>query len=254
VRLRAVYSDLDGTMLEPDGSVRPEVLVEIAALTLAGAPVCPVTSKTAAELRVLRGQLGLAAPAGFENGAGVLLPDGAEWLHPDAVSLEALRALATALREATGAPLHTIDELGDDRLSELTGLTGLALATARDRRASLPLVVAREWDAILRDALPSHPRVRLIRGNRFLHLQGRHDKASVLPDLERLLQAGEGPTVASGDSPNDIGLLAAADIAVIVPSRAGPDPDLLHAHPDAVVAPYPHGIGWAATMRALREE
>lgn len=252
MRLRAVYSDLDGTMLEPDGSVVPEVLEEIAALTLAGVPVFPVTSKTVAELRVLRGELGLATAAGFENGAGVLLPDGSLWLHPDAVATAELHAVADQLRGATDARLLTIDELTDDELTELTGLTGLALATARDRRATLPLIVPRDADPSLRRALPTRPRVRLIRGNRFLHLQGLHDKASVVPQLERLLPAGEGRTIACGDSPNDVDLLAAADIAVIVPSRVGPDPELVRAHPNAVIAEHPHGAGWAAALRALR--
>jgi mannosyl-3-phosphoglycerate phosphatase len=251
VRLRAVFSDLDGTMLEPDGSVVPEVLDEIAALMLAGVAVCPVTSKTVAELRVLREKLGLTAPAGFENGAGVLLADGSIWLHPNAVTVTELRVVAEALRRATDIGLCSIDELTDDELTELTGLTGLALATARDRRATLPLVVPREKDPSLREALPARPRVRLIRGNRFLHLQGLHDKASVVPHLERLLPPGGGRTVACGDSPNDVGLLAAADIAVIVPSRVGPDPDLLRAHPAALIAAGPHGAGWAAALREL---
>ena len=65
MKLRVVFSDLDGTMLEPDGSVREEVLAQVARLVRLGVPVCPVTSKTAAELRLLVARLGLAGPSGF---------------------------------------------------------------------------------------------------------------------------------------------------------------------------------------------
>lgn len=251
--LRAVYSDLDGTMLEPDGSVREEVARQVARLTRLGVPVCAVTSKTAAELQLLIVRLGLGGPSGFENGAGVLLADGRISLQPSAVPLAALRSVAERLRLQTDAPLRTFEELEDGELRRLTGLSGPALAAARERYATLPLVVDEQWDDAVAAALPSEPRVRVLRGNRFLHLQGMHDKVSVLPLIERHLPPGVGTIVACGDSPNDAALLAGADVAVIVPSAAGPHPVLRAARPDAVVAPLPHGAGWAAALEDLLE-
>jgi len=253
MRLRAVFSDLDGTMLEPDGTVRDEVVAAVAHLQRLGTPVCAVTSKTAAELRPLVARLGLAGPSGFENGAGVLFDDGRVSLHPEAVPAAALRVVAVALRSGTGAPLRTFDELDDGELGALTGLSAGALAAARERHATLPLVVDEAWDERLAAALPAVPPLRVVRGNRFLHLQGRHDKVSVLDLISRHLPPGDGRVVACGDSPNDQELLACADIAVIVPGHAGAHPALRAARPDAVVAPRPHGAGWAAALLALCE-
>jgi mannosyl-3-phosphoglycerate phosphatase family protein len=240
-------------MLEPDGTIRDEVVHQVARLSRLGIPVCAVTSKTAAELRLIVERLGLGGPSGFENGAGLLLTDGRVALLADAVPLAVLREVADKVREETGAPLRTFEELGDDELRQLTGLAGPALAAARERHATLPLVIDEAWDETIAAALPPAFRGRVLRGNRFLHLQGRHDKVSVLGLIERHLPPGDGSIVACGDSPNDAALLAGADIAIIVPSTSGPHPQLCEARPDAIVAPLPHGAGWAAALEALIE-
>jgi len=254
VRVRAILTDLDGTLLEPDGTVTAEALAALGELRRARIPVCAVTSKTIPELESLAGLLGLDAPAGFENGAGVWWPDGRVELQPTAVELSELTAVAAALRRDTGIALRTIFELEDEELSALTGLRGEALAAARRRRATLPLVVGAGNDQVLCDALPPGGSLRLIRGNRFLHLQGGHDKADVAPRLSEIAARGGGVTVACGDAPNDLGLLAAADVRVIVPSVAGPDRALVRRFPEAMVAPLPHGRGWAAALRVITEQ
>jgi mannosyl-3-phosphoglycerate phosphatase len=254
MKVRVIFTDLDGTLLELNGTICQEALDALAQLSQIGVPVCPLTSKTAAELASIMDMLGLATPAGFENGAGVLLSDGTLELQPSAVPVAELVALLARARGETGAPVRTILELADGELSALTGLRGEALSAARARQATLPLLVERSWDERLRAALGPSGRLRLIRGNKFLHLQGDHDKVSVLPRLVQLLGQGTGVTVACGDSPNDAELLAHADVQVIVPGAGGPNPDLVRGSPHARVAPLPHGRGWAASVRAIVSE
>ncbi|HPC83128.1 MAG TPA: HAD-IIB family hydrolase [Thermoanaerobaculaceae bacterium] len=251
MKIRAVLTDLDGTLLEPDGRLCAEARGALARLTAAGVPVLPVTSKTAAEVAWLLAELGLTGPAGFENGAGVLEQDGQVRLLAAALPVETLRRVADALRAATGAPVRTIEELADAELAALTGLGGDELGRARRRQATLPLVVDAGWDEPLRAAAP--PEVLLVRGNRFLHLQGRHAKADVVPALLGAAP-GDGVVVACGDAPNDVELLRSGDVAVIVPSARGADPVLGAAVPAARVAPAPHGRGWALAMQALLDE
>ena len=251
MRIRAVFTDLDGTLLERDGSVCDEVLAVLSELRDAGVPVCPLTSKTAAELGPIMEMLGLATPAGLENGAGILLGDERVELHRAAVPVEELVASIGQARVETGAPVRTILELRDEELSVFTGLRDGALLAARARQATLPLVVDDSWDATLRAALVRSRPLRLIRGNKFLHLQGAHDKITVLPRLIELLGGGAGVTVACGDSPNDTELLAHADVPVIVPGRDGPHPELTRVVRHARVAPLPHGRGWAASLRQI---
>jgi mannosyl-3-phosphoglycerate phosphatase len=249
-----VFTDLDGTLLEPDGTVCDEVLAALTELREARVPVCPLTSKTAAELGLIMAMLGLATPAGLENGAGVFLGDDKVELHLAAVPVAELVESLERARAETGAPVRTILELSDDELSVLTGLPAEALPAARARQATLPLVVDGSWDSALRAALVSSRTVRLIRGNKFLHLQGDHDKITVLPRLTELVGRNAGVTVACGDSPNDLQLLAQADLPIIVPGKNGPHPELMRSLRHARVAPLPHGRGWAASLRQILEQ
>lgn len=248
MKLRAVLTDLDGTLLEPDGSLCPEATATLRVLREQGVAVLPVTSKTASEVRHLLELLDLPGPAGFENGAGTVDRIGTTRLNAAALSVESLRVAAARLRRETSAPLQTLDELSDRDLSSMVGLAGDDLVRLRERRATLPLLVDEGWDEALRVAAP--PEVLLVRGNNFLHLQGRHDKADVVGEL--LASApGDGVVVICGDAPNDLELLCSGDLAVIVPSASGAHPVLREALPDAVVAPAPHGRGWAGALRKL---
>jgi len=253
MRIRAIFTDLDGTLLEPDGSIRAEALEALHELVANGVAVYLVTSKTAAELVELLARLRLETPAGFENGAGVVFADGSVLLGPEAVPVDEVRALAVSLRAETGAPLRTLDELDDEELMAVTGLPISALPGVRDRRATMPLRVPSRWDRRLRRSLPVEPRMRLVRGDRFLHLQGDHDKTTVMNLLLARLPERDGAVVSLGDSPNDLELLAAADVAVIVPSDTGPHPELVRRLPGARVAPGRHGRGWAMAVRQMIE-
>jgi mannosyl-3-phosphoglycerate phosphatase len=246
-----VLTDLDGTLLEPDGSLAPHAREAVERCLGAGVPVCPVTSKTADELAKCADELSLETAAGFENGAGIRLEDGRLEFLPTAVPVSALREQVDRLRRTTGVRLSTLEELDDEALAALTGLARTQLPLVRRRHATLPLVVPEGADEVLRAALPADGILRLVRGNRFLHLQGAHSKADVVDRLLRLAPGAAGSLVVCGDSPNDIELLAAGDIAIIIPSTAGPCPELLRRFPHAVIAPLPHGRGWAAAINSM---
>lgn len=244
-----VVTDLDGTLLEPDGRCRPEVLQALRKLKEAGVPVVPVTSKTAPEVRELLLVLGLSGPAGLENGAALVRGDGTTELSPGAIPYPQLLEVASDLRTRSGVRLRTLPELSDSELHALTGLPREKLGAVRIRAATCPLVVDPRADVALAPFLPEG--TRLVRGNRFLHLQGCHTKASVLPAIRQALGVFLGPVLAFGDAPNDLELLAAADLKVIVPSEEGPNRELIAAFPEASVAPLPHGRGWAKAIAAL---
>ncbi len=251
MRIRAILTDLDGTLIEPDATVHrdvPGVLTRLADLHV---PVCPVTSKTVAELDLVFRDLSLSGPASFENGAGVLLPCGSTILGSNAVPMADLRRVLVQLKRRTAVPIRTFRDLSDRQLAAITGLLQHGVEAARQRAATMPLLVDPVHDKTLRAALPADPPVRLIRGNRFLHLQGQHDKGDAVYLLLEALGPGDGATVACGDAPNDLGLLAAADVQVIVPSAGGPDPELVACFPNARVAPLPNGRGWAAAITEL---
>ncbi|RPJ86769.1 MAG: HAD-IIB family hydrolase [Acidobacteria bacterium] len=251
MRISILFTDLDGTLLDLDGDISHEAESGLARLATLGVPVCALTSKTAAELSPLLGHLRISSPAGFENGAGILFPGGYPQLSDRAVPAWVLRDIADGLRRKTGAPLRTIWELTDHELGALTGLSASHFPAVRERLASAPLLVEEKWDQALAEALPPERSLTLVRGNRFLHLQGSHDKGTVVNRLLAAVPRPSGFVVACGDSPNDIPMLEAAEVRVIIPSALGPHPSLIERFPGAIVAPYPHGKGWAGAIDLL---
>jgi mannosyl-3-phosphoglycerate phosphatase len=242
-----VFTDLDGTLLEGDGSLSPEARAAVVALRARGVRVVPLTSKTRLELARWLEILDSGGAGAFENGAGILRNEGTEIL-PTAVPLRELRAALDALRRQTGRPLFSLEEIPDAEWVRLTGLPLDHAAAARAREFDLPFIVSDGAAAAISSAtLP--PRVRLVRGGRFWHLSGLHDKADAARRLLELLRPSR--TIGLGDAPNDAGFLRIVDHPVLVPRKKGVDEGLRTALPDAEVAPAPAGAGWSAAVRAL---
>ena len=67
--------------------------------------------------------------------------------------------------------------------------------------------------------------VRVLRGGQFIHLMGKADKADGYHLVKRYFQGiepdFEWTGVALGDSANDVGMLEAADVAVVIPRAEG---------------------------------
>lgn len=246
-------TDLDGTLLEGDGTAREEVVLLLQQLRYRGVPVYAVTSKTSVETVALVEELGLTFPAGVENGAGVVGRDGQVSLGERAVTLPILRQTASLLKQRSQVPFQTLEEMDDQALSSLVKLPLDRIPAMRARAATLPLVCHPRFDQTLPAFLPSHPKLRLVRGNRFLHLQGDHGKADVFPLLLGATHRDDVFLVGLGDSPNDYPLLAACDLAFIVSSHKGGHPFLTAQLPKAQLTPYPHGAGWVwAVKQALK--
>ena len=243
-----VFTDLDGTLLEDDGTLSPDAREALGALRERDVPVVPLTSKTRRELERWLEVLDTGGAGAFENGAGILRKGRMEIL-PAARSVGELRTVLEALRRSTGLPLFSFEEIPDAAMANLTGLGRGEAAAAREREFDLPFVApADAADLLARVTLP-RPDIRLVRGGRFWHLSGAHDKADAL----RLLVAwlGGGETVGLGDAPSDAGFLRIVDRAVLVPGRDGVDARLAASVPGAATAPAPAGAGWAAAVRSL---
>lgn len=248
--LAAVFTDLDGTLLEPDGTLSAEAARAVEGLSRRRVPLLLLTSKTETELSSWRERL-RAAGGSFENGAGVAGPFGREVL-PAALPVSLLREALGRLALQSGLELTPLDALDDEALCAASGLAREALAAARARDWDLPFLAPPGAEGALRSAAIRLSGVSLTRGGRFWHLSGRHDKADALRLLAERLALGR-PTAGLGDAANDAGFLRLTDLPVIVPPPSGDSP-LLALVPRGRLAPAAGGAGWAASVASLLEE
>jgi len=233
-----VFTDLDGTLLDHHSYSAEPARASLERLRAAGIPVILTTSKTFAELGQLMLELGINGPAISENGACIHLPAG--WSDdatvptaatPGAKGLESqilrfsppyseiIKEL-NALRDWHRYQFTGFNDLSDQQVAEMTGLSPAQAHLARRRDGSEPLLW--QGDQYTREQfqaeLPAKG-LKTLQGGRFLHVIGEQaDKALALSALvDQFRERGwQGRTLALGDAPNDHGMLSVVDQPVII--------------------------------------
>jgi mannosyl-3-phosphoglycerate phosphatase len=231
-----VYSDLDGTLLDHHTYSFAPALPALDALKERGIPLVLCSSKTRAEMIPLHRELGLEAPFIAENGGGVFAPEGNPLAGGDAwreagegwrvleigLPISELRSRAEGFLKRLG--LKSFGQLSDREVAGLTGLSKQQAALARQREFNEPILPpsdetrGQELIAAAREA-----GLQVTRGGRFWHLLGGGDKGKAVRLLE-VLYAKRDPeltTMALGDAPNDLPMLAAVDRPVLVAQAGG---------------------------------
>lgn len=247
-----LFSDVDGTMLDVDTYRWDEALPGIECARRHGVPIIFNTSKTEQETRQLGETLEIDAPFAIENGGAVYVPPGTfdddekEGLIPFGAPYPVIRATLDEL--SASFRFRGISDMSGEEVEEACGLPSGAVAAARERRFSEPLVWRDEPKRLDKFAESLQPHgLTLKRGDRFVHVMGATDKRVALeylvPRYRR--QHPEAVSVALGNGPNDLDMMAAADIAVVINNPGGRNIQ----YPGARV---PEGTGPAAWSRAVQ--
>lgn len=244
-----VFTDLDATLLEPDGSLLSEAASLVRRLAQAEVSVVPVTSKTRLEVSDWLRRLRIPGPAIFENGARTVLGETVE-ISPSAVACASLLELLWHCSRETGVPVRPLTEMSEDELERLTGLSPREQAGARSREYTLPFLAETDDLAPLRRSLQSTGRVAIVKGGRFWHLMGLHSKADFFARVRGHCGAW-GTTLGLGDAPNDIPILAAVDRPAIIRGEAGHAPELVERFPAAYRTAERAGAGWVEAISEL---
>jgi mannosyl-3-phosphoglycerate phosphatase len=266
-----ILTDLDGTLLDHDtydwGPARPA----LERCRQRNVPVIAVTSKTRAEMDVLRRNLSMSAPFITENGGGIFFPRESGPLPPSEALAEGnllkwplgppYRDVVHALRQIRRQLGWNILGFADMSLEEISGRTGMDRDSAR-------LASLREFDEPFVVISPSFPDdgalskaasergLAVSIGGRFRHLHGTSDKgAAVERLLSRYREVRPGlVSVALGDSPNDFPMLERAGVPVLVRS-ARSDSDLWKRIPRLRVTRLTGPAGWnEAVLEILAEQ
>jgi mannosyl-3-phosphoglycerate phosphatase len=232
-----VFTDLDGTLLDEKYSWRgaKSALAELRRLNV---PLILCTSKTRAEVHEIRTALGNRDPYSVENGGLVVIPRGSPLAkvagatgkrdlifqlgknYPDI--LKTLESLA----KSSGVPIRGFHQMTTAELARDTGLTLRQARQALQRESSEPFRFLNGSDRKIRHfvQLAKKRGYEVQRGGRFWHLSAGSDKGHALQFLAALYEmAWQSPirVIAMGDAPNDLGMLANADIPILLASSSG---------------------------------
>jgi mannosyl-3-phosphoglycerate phosphatase family protein len=239
-----VFTDLDGSLLDHDDYSYAAAAPTLALLDRLQVPVIPVTSKTRAEIEVLRTELANNHPFIVENGAAVFIPAGYFPQQPEGTASRD----GYWVRESSAPRAHWLQVLanvaddfpgeftgfhaaGPEKIAAMTGLSPAAAALANSREYSEPVqwlgTEQRKGEFIAR---LSESGANPLQGGRFLAVAGDCDKGRALAWLRGVYRShAEGGVLvdlAAGDSGNDVAMLEAAGTALLIRSPAHPFPAL----------------------------
>lgn len=235
IPLIVIFTDLDGTLLDHETYGWKEAEPALDACRSRGIPICMVSSKTRAEMEILRVHLGISAPFVSENGGGIFFPQQALQEPPqEAVLINGLYVWALgpphsvlveafeAIRKELGWRMKGLSEMSIEEISELTGLDHETCRLAAQREYDEPFVLeaSHEGSPSLLERAAETRGLRVSVGGRFFHLHGKNDKAEAVRNLISWYKEKSARlvTVGLGDSPNDFSMLKETTHPVLIRS------------------------------------
>lgn len=260
-----VFSDLDGTLLDAKTYRFPAALPALGMLRVRRIPLVLCSSKTRREIEVYRERLGNNDPFIFENGGGICIPEGlfpfpiegevSDGCHliPLGTPYPELRSALQELQRELGVAVTGFGDLTAVGVAELTGLPLMEADLARRREFDEPFVFDNPNDPRTTDFLRAIEARGLhwTRG-RFFHILGDNDKGRAARMLTEYYRCGLPTltTVGIGDSLNDLPLLEAVDIPVLVQREDGSHLEGVHS-PRLVLADGVGPVGWNRAMLGM---
>lgn len=243
-----VFTDLDGTLLDHHTYSYAAAKPLLGKLRGLGVPVIANTSKTRAEWQDLAAELDNGDAFVVENGSAIYLPDEC------VVFGERRERILEILSELR--PEFQFEGYADwdiDGIMQRTGLDRESATRSADREFSEPLI----WmdDEEKKAAFCAHLKdkgLNTLQGGRFLHVLGQTDKGKAVEFLRDRLPAGAA-IIALGDGPNDIAMLQAADIGIVIKTPTGRKLDFNSDH-QVIHSTLEGPEGWVETLSPLVEK
>ncbi|MDP4029012.1 MAG: HAD-IIB family hydrolase [Gallionella sp.] len=263
-----IISDLDGTLLDSANYSYAAALPSLGMIRARDVPLILCSSKTRAEIEVIRRQLHNNHPFVTENGGGIFVPHGYFSGLPDAPDMPdtvesggyRLVALGTPyaeirkrfvrLREQLGIKVRGFADMTAEEIAALTGLSRDDAVLAGQRDFDEPFVFEGAPDERFLQAIEADG-LNWTQG-RIFHIMGRHDKGRAVSLLKSLYekQFGAVVSIGLGDSLNDLQMLQAVDRPVLVRHEDGSH-DARIAIVGLLKTQLPGPTGWNETVLQL---
>lgn len=227
-----IFTDLDGTLLDSGSYAWEAARPALDRLHEKWIPLVLCSSKTRSEIEAVRKAINNCDPFISENGGGIFVPEdyfpfswrfdrrieGYKVIEPGTPYARLREILQTIARD-TGLELKGYGDLSTEEVAAQAGLSLDQARRAKQRDYDEPFVLAGNPDQhrmvlemIVKQGL------QWTKGSRYYHLTGANDKGRAVRIVTGLFEQkfGKLTTVALGDSPNDLPMLAIADYPILV--------------------------------------
>jgi mannosyl-3-phosphoglycerate phosphatase len=232
---RLVFTDLDGTLLDPDTYSYQKSLAALGRLKENDIPIIFCSAKTRAEQEVYRRELALFHPFIVENGGAVFIPrlyfpmqfDYHKAVHDLlvielAIPRSKVRTLLAEIARENSVRFKGFGDISTAEVAEITGLSLESAKLAQQREYDEPV----EFDSSGKDiseflAKLGKAGLNWSRGGRLYHIMGGGGKGKAVAVLSGLYRKmwGEIETVGLGNGLNDLPLLQQVDVPILVQKR-----------------------------------
>ena len=250
-----VVTDVDGTLMDHSYDFTPakDTIKFLQELSI---PVILCTSKTAAEVQVIRKELNLTDPYIVENGAAIY-GESLNKVNGEIIlgeKYEILENILSIISDEINYDLIPLNNISDQEAVKLTGLKGHSLKLMRDRHWSMPFLNPPETKEKEINIHCKRFNVEIFRGNRMSHmLSVNSNKGKAIKALKEYVNNPNIKIIGLGDSPNDLPLLLNSDYKIVIPSPNGPNLKLIESlnQNSFILANEPNGYGWKCEINKL---
>ncbi|WP_219350111.1 HAD-IIB family hydrolase [Desulfurobacterium atlanticum] len=245
----AVFTDLDGTLLDNKTYSFDKAKTSIELLKSKNVSLIVVTTKTADEIEDFKRQ---------EIGEFFIVETGCEIIAPDECfklgkGYRHAREVLIKIKEKF--PVKGFGDMSEKEISEITGLSLENSKKAKKRKYTEPFIPLGEFDLQEAEQIAERYGYRIYRGGRFYHIVDKEcDKGKAVKFLIDKLKRKYGSilTIGLGDSKVDEPFLKIMDIPVLIPKKIG-----IYEKLDVEnvrLSPYPAPLGWDYSIKEILNE
>jgi mannosyl-3-phosphoglycerate phosphatase family protein len=259
-----IFTDLDGTLLDRDTYAWEEAEPAVRLLKERRIAWVLATSKTRAEVEHWRRVLGNDYPFAVENGGAIFVPTGYLGGLPGATRCNGYDAISQGMSygevitrldlasRSSRCRVRGFHEMTAEHVAAACQIPVEQAVLAKQREYDEPFEVIDVERAGELEAAIAAQGMKSVHGGRFQHVSGQHDKGCAVQLLAVLFRRGAGShvtTIGLGDSLNDIPLLLAVDVPVVV--GAADAAEILRQVPKALVTEHKGPKGWSDAVQDI---